>query len=175
MIPKSLDDLSKISIDNNFLPILNGCINASLLIIFLCVYNFISNDLKKWYKIFKLTAFIFDVTTLLLILIFSKYLYHKFFDKFHFSMFLLIAIIIQIVYSFFYYILIHNYWIKNDILLFHKNYIKDVGLAYYFMLNIFIIILATILSGYYCLFNNNLNTINIISSMYFYCFMINEI
>ena len=117
-------DLSKINIDNNFLPIINGCINASLLIIFLCVYNLISNNLKNWYKLFNLTAFIFDVTTLLLILIFTKYLYHRIFSKFHFAAFILLAAIIQVVYSFFYYILVNNYWIKNDMFLFHKNYIN---------------------------------------------------
>ena len=175
MIPKSLDDLSKVSIDNNFLPIINGCINSSLFIIFLCVYNFISANLKNWYKIFNLTAFMFDVTTLLLILIFTKYLYHRFFDKFHFSMFILIAVIVQIVYSFFYYLLVNNYWIKNEMFLFHKNYIRDVGILNYMLLNIMMIVIATVLSGYYCLFNNNLNVINIISSMYFYCMMINEI
>ena len=168
-------DLSKINIDNNFLPIINGCINASLLIIFLCVYNLISSNLKNWYKLFNLTAFIFDVTTLLLILIFTKYLYHRIFSKFHFVEFILLAAIIQVVYSFFYYILVNNYWIKNDMFLFHKNYINDVGIGYYFITNIFMVVMATILSGYYCLIDDNLNIINIISSMYFYCFMINEI
>jgi len=175
MIPKNLNDLSKINIDNNFLPILNGCINSTLLSIFLCVYNLVSDNLKNWYKLFNLTAFIFDVTTLLLILIFTKYLYHRFFNTFHFSLFLVIAVVVQIVYSFLYYLLVNNYWIRNDMFLFHKNFIHDVGILYYIVLNIFMIIIATILSGYYCLFNNNLNIINIISSMYFYCFMINEI
>jgi hypothetical protein len=175
MFPKNLDNLSKINIDNNFLPIINGCINASLLIIFLCVYNLISNNLKNWYKLFNLTAFIFDVTTLLLILIFTKYLYHRIFSKFHFMWFIVLAVIIQVVYSFFYYFLVNNYWIKNDMFLFHKNYINDVGMIYYISLNIFIIVMATILSGYYCLIDDTLNIINIISSMYFYCFMINEI
>jgi len=171
----NFNDLSKINIDNNFLPIINGCINASLLIIFLCVYNLISNNLKNWYKLFNLTAFIFDVTTLLLILIFTKYLYHRIFSKFHFVSFILLATIIQVVYSFLYYLLVNNYWIRNDMFLFHKNYIYDVGILYYIILNIFMVVMATILSGYYCLIDDNLNIINIISSMYFYCFMINEI
>jgi len=170
-----IKDISKINIDNNFLPIINGCINASLLAIFLCVYNFISNNLKNWYKLFTLTAFIFDVTTLLLILIFTKYLYHRIFTKFNFAWFIILAAIVQTVYSFLYYLLVNNYWIRNDMFLFHRNYIHDVGIFYYIVLNIFMVVMATMLSGYYCLLDDNLNIINIISSMYFYCFMINEI
>lgn len=170
-----IKDISKINIDNNFLPIINGCINASLLAIFLCVYNFISNNLKNWYKLFTLTAFIFDVTTLLLILIFTKYLYHRIFTKFNFTWFIILAAIVQTVYSFLYYLLVNNYWIRNDMFLFHRNYINEVGIFYYIVLNIFMVVMATMLSGYYCLLDDNLNIINIISSMYFYCFMINEI
>ena len=167
--------VSKLTNDDNFLPIINGCINASLLVIFLCVYNFVSNNLKNWYKLFQFTAFIFDVSTLLLILIIAKYLYHAIFSKFYLILFVLTAIFVQIVYSFFYYILINNYWLKNDIFLFHKNYINDVGVFHYFIFNIFIITVATLLSVYYCLINSNLNIVNIISSMYFYAFMVNEI
>jgi len=167
--------VSKLTDDDNFLPIINGCINATLLVIFLCVYNFVSKNLKNWYKLFQFTAFIFDVSTLLLILIFAKYLYHLIFSKFNLLLFVLTAIIVQTVYSFFYYILINNYWLKNEIFLFHKNYINDVGIFHYFMFNIFIITVATLLSVYYCLINSNLNIVNIISSMYFYAFMVNEI
>ena len=167
--------VSKLTDNDNFLPIINGCINASLLVIFLCIYNFVSDNLKNWYKIFQFTAFIFDVSALLLILIFAKYLYHVIFSKFYLILFVLTAIFVQIVYSFLYYILINNYWLKNDIFLFHKNYINDVGIFHYFIFNIFIITVATLLSVYYCLINTNLNTVNIISSMYFYAFMVNEI
>lgn len=167
--------VSKLTNDENFLPIINGCINASLLVIFLCVYNFVSSNLKNWYKLFQFTAFIFDVTTLLLILIIAKYLYHELFSKFNLVYFVFTAIFVQIVYSFLYYVLINNYWLKNDIFLFHKNYINDVGIFHYFLFNIFIIIMATLLSVYYCLINDNLNIVNIIASMYFYAFMVNEI
>uniref|UniRef100_A0A6C0HQV8 Uncharacterized protein n=1 Tax=viral metagenome TaxID=1070528 RepID=A0A6C0HQV8_9ZZZZ len=167
--------VSKFTDESNFLPIINACVNASLLIIFLCVYNFVSKHLKEWYTAFQLSAFIFDVSTLLLILIAAKYLYHSIFSEFDILYFVFTAMFLQFVYSFLYYVLINNYWIENKIFLFHKNYIDDVGIFYYFAFNIFIITVATLLSIYYCLISSNLNIINLIASMYFYAFMVNEI
>ena len=115
-------DISKIENTNDYLPLLNGCINAELCIIFLCVYEFfMSARLRDWYKQFQLTALFFDVTALMLILIFVRLIYKYLFSKFHLLYFICLAIVIQVFYHICFYFLVNNYWLKNDIFLFQKN------------------------------------------------------
>ena len=55
-------DISNFNNVNDYLPILNGCINADLIIIFL-LYNgvFKSRLLGKWYQKYQLSAVIHDI------------------------------------------------------------------------------------------------------------------
>ena len=60
-------DISNFSNVNDYLPILNGCLNADLIIIFLVFHKiFNSFYLKKWYKTFKLSAVLADVLILVI-------------------------------------------------------------------------------------------------------------
>ena len=96
-------DISNVQNVNNYLPILNGCINAELTIVFLCVYEFfVSLKLRKWYKTFQLTAFVFDISAMLLILILTRYIYKFVFTKFHILYFIGVAILLQILYTCFF-------------------------------------------------------------------------
>ena len=60
---------------NDYLPILNGCINADLLFIFLVYHGFIkSSFIKKWYKTFRLSAVIVDVLIFFIIIITARFI-----------------------------------------------------------------------------------------------------
>ena len=172
----AFSDISKIENTNDYLPLVNGCLNAELCIIFLCVYEFfVSSQLREWYKQFQLTALFFDITTLLLIIILTRFLYKYLFKDFKVIYFIILAVILQILYNALFYVLVNNYWLKNDIFLFQKKYIQEIGFKSFMFYSIFIMILACLLSSYYCTVSVNSNIINLIASIYFYSFMINEV
>ena len=51
MYDNIIQNISNFNNMNDYLPILNGCINADLIIIFLVFHGIIkSNYVKKWYK-----------------------------------------------------------------------------------------------------------------------------
>ena len=60
-------DISNFNNVNDYLPILNGSLNADLIIIFLLYHGiFNSSLLKKWYKKYQLSAVIADVLILVI-------------------------------------------------------------------------------------------------------------
>lgn len=169
-------DISNVQNVDNYLPILNGCINAELTIVFLCVYEFfVSLKLRKWYKTFQLTALAFDISAMLLILILTRYIYKYIFSKFHILYFIGIAILLQILYSCFFSFLVNHYWLKNDIFSFQQKYITEIGFPAFLFYSVFVMTLACLMSSYYSTTSTNSNIINLILSIYFYSFMINEI
>ena len=65
MLFKNISDFLNV---NDYLPILNGCLNADLIIIFLAFHGgFKSIYLKKWYKKYQLSAVLADVLILFMI------------------------------------------------------------------------------------------------------------
>jgi len=169
-------DISNVENIDNYLPILNGCINAELTIIFLCVYEFfVSQKLRIWYKTFQLTALVFDISAMLLILILTRYLYKFIFGTFHIFYFIGLAIILQILYTCFFALLVNHYWLKNDIFSFQKKYIAEIGFGKFLLYSVFVMVLACLMSSYYSTTSTNSNIINLILSIYFYSFMINEV
>lgn len=169
-------DISNVQNVDNYLPILNGCINAELTIIFLCVYEFfVSTKLRSWYKTFQLTALIFNISAMLMILILTRYIYKFIFGKFHILYFIGIAILLQLLYGSLFTLLVNYYWLKNDIFSFQKKYINEIGFGKFLFYGVFVIVLACLMSSYYSTTSTNSNIINLIISVYFYSFMINEI
>lgn len=169
-------DISKVENVNDYLPLLNGCINAELTIVFLCVYEFfVSHKLRKWYKTFQLTAFVFDISSLILIIILSRYLYKFIFGKFNILYFIALAVLLQIIYGFFFRLLVNHYWLKNDIFSFQKRYIAEIGFGKFLFYSVFIMILACLMASYFSTSSLNSNIINLILSIFFYSFMINEV
>jgi hypothetical protein len=169
-------DISNAQNINDYLPLINGCINAELTIIFLCVYEFfVSHKLRKWYKTFQLTALVFDISALLLLIILTRYLYKYIFKKFRLLFFIGLAVLIQIIYGVFFRLLVNNYWLKNDIFSFQKRYISEIGFGKFLFYSAFIMILACLLTSYFSTISLNSNIINLILSVFFYSFMINEV
>ena len=81
MIFKNISNFNNI---NDYLPILNGCLSADLIIIFLLYIGiFKSVYLKKWYKKFNLSASIADILILFIGLIIARFLYKYLFDDFN--------------------------------------------------------------------------------------------
>lgn len=169
-------DISNFNNVNNYLPILNGCVNADLIIIFL-LYNgiFKSELLKKWYKKYQLSAVLADVLILVIGIILARFFYKYFFKSFSIWKFTGLAVIIQIIHDFLF------YWFfksvptgYNAMLDFFKDYANEVGVGA-ILGDIFMMILACLLSSYFATYSLNINIISLIISLYFIPYMINYI
>ena len=165
MIFKNISNFNNI---NDYLPILNGSLNADLIIIFL-LYNgvFKSVYLKKWYKKFNLSASIADVLILFIGLIITRFLYKYLFSEFSIWKFTILAVIIQIIHDILFYLLFTSIPLgRNYMLDFFKLYANEVG-AGAILGDSFMMILACLLSSYFATFSTNINIITLVVSFYF--------
>jgi len=159
---------------NDYLPILNGCINADLIIIFLVFHNiFKSNYLKKWYHKYQLSAVIADVLILVIGIILSRFFYKFFFSSFNIWKFTALAVCIQIIHDILFYFLFKSLpYGYNEMLDFFKEYAKEVGVGA-ILGDSFMMILSCLLSSHFATYNLNANIIILIVSIYFLPYMIN--
>lgn len=169
-------DISNFNNVSDYLPILNGCINADLIIIFLLYHGvFKSYYLKKWYKKYQLSAVIADVLILVIGIIIARYLYKYFFGAFNIWKFTALAVMIQIIHDFLFYLFFktvpRGY---NSMLDFFKDYANEVGVGA-ILGDSFMMILATLLSSHFATYSLNSNIIILIVSLYFIPYMINYV
>ena len=93
-------DISNFSNVNDYLPILNGCIGADLIIIFLLYHGvFKSRLLKQWYTKYQWSAVIADVLILVIGIILARYFYGYLFTSFNIWKFTGLAVTIQIIHG----------------------------------------------------------------------------
>jgi hypothetical protein len=171
MLFKNISNFSNI---NDYLPILNGCLNADLIIIFLAFHiGFKSNYLKKWYKKYQLSAVLADVLILFIGIILVRFFYNYLFDTFSIWKFIFLAVCIQIIHDFLFYFLFKSLPLGfNSMLDFFKGYAKEVGFGAVIG-DSFIMILSCLLSSNFATYNLNTNIIVLVISLYFVPYMIN--
>jgi len=173
MIFKDISNFTNVS---DYLPILNGCINADLIIIFLLYHGvFNSSLLKKWYKKYQLSAVLADVLILVIGIIIARFLYHYIFTSFSIWKFTVLAVIIQIIHDILFYWFFKSLPIGyNSMLDFFKEYAKEVG-GSAIIGDSFMMILACLLSSNFATYTLNNNIIVLIISLYFVPYMTNYI
>ena len=167
-------DISNFNNVNDYLPILNGCINADLLIIFL-VYHGVFNSfyLKKWYKKYQLSAVLADVLILFIGIILARFLYKYIFSTFSIWKFTFLAVCIQILHDILFYIFFTSLPKGNNFMIdFFKEYAKEVGIGA-IMGDSFMMIISCLLSSNFATLNLNTNIISLIVSLYFFPYVIN--
>jgi uncharacterized protein YacL len=167
-------NISNFSNTQDYLPILNGCLNADLIIIFLVFHKiFNSFYLKKWYKTFNLSAVLADVLILVIGIIIARFLYKYIFSEFSIWKFTGLAVFIQIIHDILFYLLFssvprgYNYMLD-----FFNQYAKEVGAGAIFG-DSFMMIIACLLSSYFATLGTNNNIIILIISLYFVPYLIN--
>lgn len=160
-------DISNFSKVSDYLPILNGCLNADLLIIFLVYHGiFGSTYLKKWYNTFRLSAVIADVLILVIGIIIARFLYSYLFEEFNIVYFTGLAVCIQIVHDILFYFFFQNIPKGYNYMLdFFKLYAKEVGIKA-ILGDSFMMIVACLLSSWFASFSINTNLIFLILSSY---------
>ena len=171
MIFKDITNFKNI---NDYLPILNGCINADLIILFLAFHGvFKSNYLKKWYKKYQLSAVLADVLILFIVIILARFLYKYLFTTFSIWKFTGLALGIQIIHDISFYLLFSSVpQGYNAMLDFFKLYAKEVGVGA-IIGDSFMMILACLLSSHFATYSVNYNVILLVISLYFFPYMIN--
>jgi len=166
-------DISNFNNVNDYLPILNGCVNADLIILFLVFHGvFKSFYLKKWYKKYQLNAVLADVLILVIGIILARFFYKYIFDSFNIWKFTGLAVCIQIIHDFLFYFLFKSLPLGyNAMLDFFKEYAKEVGVKA-ILGDSFMMIVACLFSSYFASFSVNANIITLVISMYFLPYMI---
>ena len=167
-------DISNFNNVNDYLPILNGCVNTDLIILFL-VFHGASKSLflKKWYKKYQLSAVIADVLILVIGIILARFLYKYLFNEFSIWKFTGLAVCIQIIHDFLFYFLFNNLPVGyNSMFDFFKGYAKEVGFEAV-LGDSFMMILACLISSNFATYTLNINIITLIISLYFFPYMIN--
>ena len=162
-------DISKFTNINDYLPILNGCLNADLVIIFLLFHGFFqSKYLKKWYKKYQLNAVLADVLILFIGIILARFFY-----KYSIWKFTGLALIIQIIHDILFFWLFTSLPVGyNAMLDFFKGYAKEVG-GGAIIGDSFMMILACLFSSHFATYSLNFNIITLVFSLYFIPYMSN--
>jgi uncharacterized protein YacL len=167
-------DISNFNNVNDYLPILNGCVNAELIIIFLLYHGvFKSHLLKKWYKKYQLSAVLADVLILVIGIILTRFFYKYFFTSFNIWKFTGLAVMIQIIHDILFYLFFKTVPTGyNAMLDFFKDYAREVGIGA-ILGDSFMMIIACLLSSYFATYSLNYNLIVLVVSLYFVPYMIN--
>ena len=167
-------DISNFYNTSDYLPILNGAVNADLIIIFLLYHGvFNSLYLKKWYKKYQLSAVLADVLILVIGIIITRFLYKYLFNAFNIWKFTGLAVSIQIIHDLLFYWFFSTIPVGyNAMLDFFKDYAKEVGSGA-ILGDSFMMFLTSLLSSHFATYTLNSNIIILIISVYFFPYMIN--
>ena len=167
---ENISDFNKVE---DYLPIVNGAMNADIIMIFLIFHGvFKSLYIKQWYKTFNLSACIMDISILILIMIFTRFLYSFVFTEYSLLKFTGLAVTIQICHDLLFYYFFKNLPTGyNYVFDFFKKYANEVG-GKAIIGDTITIILTCLLSSHFAIYSLNLNIILLISSIYFIPFHI---
>ena len=169
----TLANISNFNNIKDYLPILNGCLNADLIVIVLTFHNAFGSKLKKWYTTFQLNAVIADTLILMIGIILARYFYYYIFSEYSIIKFTGLAILIQIIhdllFAFFFTSLPRGYHYMFD---FFKDYAKEVGFKAV-LGDSAMMAIACLLSSYLACFSMNINIIGLIVSLYYIPYLLN--
>lgn len=168
---QNISHFSKVS---DYLPILNGCLVADLIIIFL-LYNNVINSvyLQKWYTTFQWSAITADILIIVIGIILTRFFYYYIFSEFSIWKFTGLAVVIQIIHDILFYLFFTN--IKpgyNYMLDFFKGYAKEVSFRA-ILGDSLIMVLSCLFSSYFASLNLNINMLILIVGVYMVPYFIN--
>ena len=114
---------------NDYLYILNAAIIVDLIVIYWSNINIIkSRSLKKWYKLFGLSAFIADVLSIIIGLILARVFYYMIFKNYNLILFIILSVIIQLIHDLTFYKLFTSIKRgKNKMLDIFKEYANEMS------------------------------------------------
>jgi len=170
-------DISNFYKISDYLPILNGCINAELTVMYIAyftLYLTIGNTdaLKLWHDKYTFTLSIWTISTMMIILVLTRLFYTLIFNQFTVYRFTFLSVIVQLVYDIFYYLIFYHK-LPKTLKLFNYLDINAEDVSYRTPTeSITSIILASFLSSNFATYQLNSNLILLIVSIYFIPFFI---
>ena len=161
-------DISQFAKLSDYLPILNGCLLADIIIIIYTFYYLKTDTLKLWYKKYTLSAVITDTLILVIGIIIARALYSRIFGpEFNIIKFIFLVLCIQIIHDVIFYFGIIKPLPRgaNNMIDLFKDYGEEVkGGA--ILGDSVMMIIATLLASLLANYNNNTNIIIIIILVY---------
>ena len=169
-----LNDISNLKNTSDYLPIVNGCLNAVLIIVFLVFNGFFGSAiLKKWYTKFQLSAVLVDTLKLVIGIILTRFFYKYLFNEFSIWKFTGLAIIIQLIHDLLFYLFFHSMPRGYNVMLdFFNDYSKEIGIGD-ILGDIIMMILACLLSSHFATYDSMSNTIVLTILLYFSPYLLN--
>jgi hypothetical protein len=98
-------DIAKFSNMSDYLPLFIGVLLTDMFVILLLnTKMFKSVVLKDWYNSYNLSAVMADVLIIFLVLILTRFLYYRLFDKFSIVQFVALAVALQVLHDVIFYL-----------------------------------------------------------------------
>jgi hypothetical protein len=170
-------DISNYYKISDYLPILNGCINSELTVMYIAYCTLIltignTDALKIWHEKYTFTLSIWSITTMMTIIVLTRLFYTMLFNEFTIYKFTILSVIIQAVYNLLYYLLFYHK-MSNEYKVFNYLDVNSKDVTYRTLTeSITLIILACIFSSNFATYTVNSNLILLIVSVYFIPFFI---
>jgi len=130
--------------------------------------------LHKWYKQYGLSAIIGDVMIIIIGIIITRFCYPFLFSSFSIVLFIGLAIVIQIIHDYIFYLFFtatpHGF---NKVLDLFKTYSKELGL-FAILADSTMIIFACLYASYLASLSQNMNIIHLFLTFYFIPFTLHS-
>jgi hypothetical protein len=169
---KDISDYEKIT---DYLPILNAVLLVDLAGIQMLISGIIqSKKLGEWYQTFRLEAVMADVFIIVIGIIVARYVYPFLFKSFSLFSLVLLAVGIQIIHDFGFYIFFQLFPSgKNKMIDVFQAYAKEIGLNAVFF-DSGMIALAIILASWLASFSTNTNIVLLIFVLYVFPYYVSQ-
>ena len=170
-------DISNFYKISDYLPILNGCINSELTVMYIAYFTLYltvgnTDALKLWHEKYTFTLSIWSISTMMLIIVLTRLCYTLLFNEFTIYKFTFLSVIVQLVYDIFYYLIFYHK-LPKGFKMFNYLDINADDVSYRTSAeSVTSIILASFLSSNFGTYTLNSNIILLIVSVYFIPFFI---
>ena len=170
-------DISNFYKISDYLPILNGCINAELTVMYIAyftLYLTIGNTdaLKLWHEKYTFTLSVWSISTMMVVIILTRLFYTLIFNQFTIYRFTFLSVVVQLVYDLLYYLIFYHK-LPKGIKMFNYLDVNTDDISYRTSTeSVTSIILASFLSSNFATYSLNSNLILLIVSVYFIPFFI---
>jgi len=171
--PPFFADISHFEKVSDYLPIVVGCLNADLMILFLLTHKFFQSEaLDGWYRKFNLNAILADVFILMIGVTITRFAYYYIFTEYNLFLFMFLAVCIQITHDFLFYWLFKSTPDGYSRILDHfKLYANSLG-GYAVFGNSCAIVMSCLFAAHFATYSLNALIIILITTIYFVPYLV---
>lgn len=166
-------DISQFDNTEDYLPIITAILIVEIITIILSFTHITqSNFLRIWYKEYRLSAVLADVSLIFLGIVIARAIYPYLFDEFSIVYFIFLVVVIQILHDIVFYIIIRQIPKGvNKIIDILKDYADEI--SYYAIIGDSAMMIASaLIAGYLANFDANINIILLAFNVYILQFIL---